>query len=181
MPSPDGIEITRLVRASGCNQKTPVIIISGEEDPSVLTRGFHAGANFFLYKPVNKERLLNLARTTHSAVQAEKRHYQRVVVTRNVRLLSDHDVIGGETIDISLNGMLVRADRTFAPGSHVIVRRFLTPTEPPITSEGKVVRLTGPHMGIHLDTMGLGASRRLQDFLLPLLWAGTHAQVDLQG
>jgi CheY-like chemotaxis protein len=43
MPPPDGIELTRLIRASGPNQKTPVIIVSGEEDPSVVSRGFQAG------------------------------------------------------------------------------------------------------------------------------------------
>jgi len=91
MPSPDGIELTRLTRASGYNQETPVIMVTGEEDPSVLGRGFQAGANFFLFKPINKERLLNLSRVTHSAVQHEKRHYQRVVVRRDVQILLDED------------------------------------------------------------------------------------------
>jgi len=45
MPPPDGIELTRLIRASGPNQKTPVIIVSGEEDPSVVSRGFQAGGH----------------------------------------------------------------------------------------------------------------------------------------
>jgi CheY-like chemotaxis protein len=181
MPPPDGIEVTRLMRASGYNQKTPVIMVTGEEDPSVLGRGFQAGANFFLFKPINKQRLLNLSRTTHSAVQREKRHYQRVVVSHNVQVLLDGDVLEGETIDVSLNGLLVRAPRPFAVGSRVSARLFLSSGTPPITADGTVVRVAGPHTGIHLENIGKDASKRLQDFLLPLILAGTNAQVDLDG
>lgn len=179
MPHPDGIELTRLMRASGHNQKTPVIIVTGEEDPSVLGRGFQAGANFFLFKPINKESLLNLARATHSAVQREKRHYQRVVVSCKVQVLLDRDVLEGQTIDASLNGLLVRAPRTFAVGSHVSIRLFLSPGTRPIAADGTIVRLAGPHMGIHLENMGNDASKRLQDFLLPLMLGIISAQVDL--
>jgi CheY-like chemotaxis protein len=179
MPHPDGIELTRLIRASGRNQKTPVIIVTGEENPSVLGRGFEAGANFFLFKPINKESLLNLAHATHSAVQSEKRRYQRVVVSCKVQVLLDRDVIEGETIDASLNGLLVRAARTFAVGSHVSIRLFLSPGTRPIATGGTIVRLAGPHMGIHLENIGNDASRRLQDFLLPLMLGIISAQVDL--
>src|ERR1700690_192834 len=41
MPPPDGIELTRLIRASGPNQRTPVIIVGGEEDPSVVRLSLH--------------------------------------------------------------------------------------------------------------------------------------------
>ncbi len=126
MPPPDGIELTRLIRASGPNQKTPVIIVTGEEDPSVVSRGFQAGATFFLFKPINRERLLNLSRATHGAVEREKRHYQRVVVSRNVQILFDQDTLEGQTIDVSLNGLLVRAPRTLAVGSPVSIRLFLS-------------------------------------------------------
>jgi CheY-like chemotaxis protein len=179
MPSPDGIALTRLMRTSGCNQKTPVIIVTGEEDPSVLGRGFQAGANFFLFKPINKERLLNLSRATHSVVQREKRHYQRVVVSRHVQMLLDGDILEAETIDVSLNGLLVRAARTFAPGSRVSIRLFLPACTHPITAEGTVVRLAGPHMGIHLQNIGKDEQKMLQDFLLPLILAGTNTQVNL--
>jgi CheY-like chemotaxis protein len=178
MPPPDGIELTRLIRASGPNQKTPVIIVSGEEDPSVVSRGFQAGATFFLFKPINRERLLNLSRTAHGAVERERRHYQRVVVSRNVHILFDDDILEGQTIDVSLNGLLVRAARTLAIGSPVSVRLFLTSGSQPITANGTVVRVAGSDMGIHLEYIGQDTSKRLQDFLLPLILAVAHTQVD---
>ncbi|MGD0964262.1 MAG: response regulator [Candidatus Acidiferrales bacterium] len=179
MPSPDGIEVTRLMRASGRNQNTPVIVVTGEQDPSVLGRAFQAGATFCLFKPINKARLLNLSRATHSAVERERRHYQRVVVNRTVHLLCEGDTLEGQTIDISLNGLLVRAPRTFAIGCHVSVRLFLTPDAPPIAAEATVVRVAAPQMGIHLERIGPDTSKRLQDFLLPLILAEARPQVDL--
>jgi CheY-like chemotaxis protein len=174
MPHPDGIEITRLTRKSGYNQKTPVIIVTGEEDPSVLGRGFQAGANFFLFKPINKESLLNLARATHGAVQREKRHYQRVVVSCKVQVSLDRDVVEGETIDASLNGLLIRADRTFAVGSNVSIRLFPSPGTRPIAAAGVIVRLAGQHMGIRLENVDKDSRKRLQEFLLPLILGMTQ-------
>lgn len=174
MPSPDGIELTRLMRASGCNQKTTVIMITGDNDPSVLGRGFQAGANFFLFKPINNERLLNLSRAAHSAAQRERRHYQRAVVSRNVQVLLDGDILEGKTIDVSFDGLLVRAARTFAQGSRVSVRLFLSSGTPPIAANGTVVRLVGPHMGIHLVNFEKDGSKRLQAFLLPFILGGTQ-------
>jgi len=179
MPGPDGIELTRLIRASGSNQKTPVIIVSGEEDPAVVHRGFQAGATFFLFKPINRERLLNISRTTHRAAERERRHYQRVVVSRKVHLLFDGDTLEGRTIDVSLNGLLVRTARTLAVGSRVSVRLFLASGMQPITVDGTVVRVSGSEMGIHLERIGPDASKRLQDFLLPLIFAVPDTQADL--
>ncbi len=145
----------------------------------MVSRGFQAGATFFLFKPINRERLLNLSRTTHGAVERERRHYQRVVVSRNVHILFDGDVLEGRTIDVSLNGLLVRAARTLAVGSAVSIRLFLRPERNRSRRDGTVVRVAGPHMGIHLARIAQDASKRLQDFLLPLILPVPDAQVDL--
>ena len=47
MAHPDGIELTRRIRVSGINQKTPIVILSDDEDPAALSEGFEAGANDF--------------------------------------------------------------------------------------------------------------------------------------
>jgi hypothetical protein len=101
------------------------------------------------------------------------------VVSRNVHILFDHDTLEGQTIDVSLNGLLVRAARTLAIGSPVSVRLFLTSGSQPVTANGTVVRVAGSHMGIHLERIALDASTRLQDFLLPLIFPVPHKQVDL--
>ena len=171
MPSPNGIELTQLIRASACNKKTTVIIITGDSDRSVLGRAFQAGADFFMLKPINSAQLLNLSRAAFSAAQREKRRYQRVEVVRVVQVILDRDVVEGETIDVSLNGLQVRATRAFAPGSQVIVRLYLSSDRQPITATGTVVRLVGSHMAIHLANIAKDGSKRLEDFLLPLILA----------
>jgi CheY-like chemotaxis protein len=172
MPDPDGIELTRLMRASGCNQKTTVIMMTGTDDPYVLRRGFQAGANFLLFKPVNNERLLNLSRLAQSTAQRERRRFQRVPVSRNVQVALGGDTLEGETIDVSFDGLLVRAARTFEQGSRVSVRLCLSSGTQPITANGIVVRLVGPLMGIHLEKIGNDGTKRLQDFLLPFVVGG---------
>ncbi len=177
MPAPDGMELVRQIRGGGYNQKTPVIMITGEEDPAVLARGFQAGANFVLFKPINKERLLNLSRITHSAIERERRHFQRVAVRRKLQIRLDQDSLEGETIDVSLNGVLVQASRTFPMGSRVQVRLDLSPGKPPLAADGIVARVVGfTRMGIHLDRIGTRERQRLQEFLLPLLLVSTTPQ-----
>ena len=170
MPPPDGMEVTRQIRASGSNTKTPVIMITGHEDPSMVAQGFQAGISFFLYKPIKKDRLLNLVRVTQSVIRVEKRRFQRVAIERKVEVWFNEDRVEGKTIDVSLNGMLVRTTRIFAPGSHVKARIDLILGRPPLTLSGVVARVVDPDsMGIHFDAIGLSEGKQLQDFLLPLM------------
>ena len=57
MPAPSGIDLAQLARGSGINQRTPIIMISDDQRPSAVAEGFEAGANFFLYKPIDMSRL----------------------------------------------------------------------------------------------------------------------------
>src|SRR5256885_16107327 len=65
---PDGPELVRQIRDSGHNQRAPIILMSDDREPSAMTRGFEAGAGFFLYKPIDKERLLQFIRATNGAI-----------------------------------------------------------------------------------------------------------------
>lgn len=170
MPPPDGIELARQIRGGGYNCKTPVIMITGEEDPAVLHRGFEAGANFVLFKPIQKQRLLNLIRVAHGAIDRERRRFQRVVVRRKVHIQVGKESMEGETIDVSLSGVLVEASRTFPVGSPVHIRLDVWPDKEPIFADGLVARTVGnTRMGIHLDRIATAESQRLQEFLLPLI------------
>jgi PleD family two-component response regulator len=43
MPAPDGAEVARQIRASRVNSSTVIVMISGEEDRTVMRRAFEAG------------------------------------------------------------------------------------------------------------------------------------------
>jgi DNA-binding response OmpR family regulator len=170
MGSPDGIELSREMRRGGSNRTTPIILLSDDQRPSAMSQGFAAGASFFLYKPVDRERLLKLIRATQGRMDHEKRQTRRVPLLSKVRLRFGFEEILCETVDVSLDGILVRAPRTIPAGTSVQVSMELTQTTKAVVGAGSIVRvLGGNHMGIHLDRLPLEESARLQEFLLPMI------------
>jgi CheY-like chemotaxis protein len=174
MPSPDGIEITRQIRAAGLNRTTPVVIITGEEDNGILKRAFEAGASFFLFKPIDRHSILRLIRVTEGSIQREARRYQRVKTSCKVSLECGQERISGTTLDVSLGGMFVQAHHAFPVGSTVQASLELKPGTPPMRLTARVVRRPGDDcMGLQIENAGPEETKRLQEFLLPLILAGT--------
>lgn len=170
MPSLDGIGLTKQVRDSGFNRLTPVIVVSEDQETSAVSEAFKAGANFFLYKPVDKKRLLQLIRATQGSIENERRRFRRVECKLRVRLTSDSAEVIGETVDISLGGILVRSMVTFPERSAVVVAIDLPGEARPVAAAGTVTRVMGTDlMGIELSRVSAKESARLQDFLLPLM------------
>jgi two-component system chemotaxis response regulator CheY len=170
MGSPDGLELSRETRRAGSNRTTPIILLSDDLRPSAMSQGFAAGASFFLYKPVDRERLLKLIRATQGRMDHEKRQTRRVPLLSKVRLRFGFEEIVCETVDVSLDGILVKAPRTIPPGTSVQISMELTQKMKPVVGAGSVVRvLGGNHMGIHLDRLPVEESARLQEFLLPMI------------
>ena len=173
MPPPDGIELTRRIRASGLNRATPIVIITGEEDNAVLGRAFEAGANFFLFKPIDRHRMLRLIRVTERSIQHEGRRYQRVRIVCLVMLHFGLEQLNGATVDLSLGGMLVRAARALPVGAAVRVDLQLQADRSPLQITARVVRVSGSDCtGLEIENPESDAeSKRLQEFLLPLILA----------
>jgi CheY-like chemotaxis protein len=90
MPTPDGVELTRRARDSGLNQRTPIIVVSDDQSPAAVSLAFSAGASFFLYKPLDKSRLLKLVATTQGAIEHERRRFRRVALRSKVLLGFEH-------------------------------------------------------------------------------------------
>jgi two-component system chemotaxis response regulator CheY len=62
MPRMDGYTFVESVREAGPNRETPIVMVSTESGAGDMTRGYAAGANAYLTKPVTETRLLRLAR-----------------------------------------------------------------------------------------------------------------------
>ena len=62
MPQMDGYAFTRRIRAAAGYETTPIIIVSTESEAQDKTRGFEAGANVYVVKPVRPNDLLANAR-----------------------------------------------------------------------------------------------------------------------
>jgi DNA-binding response OmpR family regulator len=167
-PGWKGVETARMIRESGLNRMTPIIMISGDQSPSALSRGFESGATFFAYKPLDRAHLLGLIRVSQGAIEHEKRRFRRVPLQAKVRIKSSHAEVLGETVDISLNGAMVKVPQTVPVGSMVEVSLYLLAGAQPIVGLGTIVRIMdGEHMGILIDRLSPMEVGRLQDFLLP--------------
>jgi two-component system chemotaxis response regulator CheY len=174
MPPPDGIELAREMRAGGLNQKTPIVIITGATDRAILTLAFQAGANFFLFKPVQRHSLLKLVRVTQGAIEHERRRFTRVRHGCKVTLGSDQQRLLGTTLDLSLDGMLVQAGEVFSTGSRVQFSLELAPGTPPLRASARVMSLVGNDcMGFEFENVGAADSARFVEFLLPLILTQT--------
>jgi CheY-like chemotaxis protein len=172
MPAPDGAELARQLRASRVNPSTVIVMITGEQDRTVMGRAFEAGVEFFLFKPVERTKLLRLVRATAGPIERERRRFSRVSLRCRVALESGHDRLEGTTLDLSLGGALVQSNRVFPLGTFVTVSLELEAGASHLRSGARVIRTVGTEcMGIQFEALGPGESKRLQQFLLPLILA----------
>jgi DNA-binding response OmpR family regulator len=170
MAAPDGIELARQMRMSRWHRRTPIILISDDQRPSAMSIGFEAGASFFLYKPIDRNRLLKLIQATQGTMEHERRRTRRVALHSKVRLRCGVEEVDGETVDVSLCGLLVKAPRTLPVGSQVRVALSFSQRARTIVGEGSVVRILGGNqMGIQLDQLSVADNERLQEVLLPMI------------
>lgn len=175
MPPPNGIELATQVRGSRINQATPIVILTGGEDRGLMTRAFQAGVNLFLFKPINRPRLQRLIEMSRVPMDRERRRLQRVKVKCKVSIEWDLGRLECETVDISLDGMLVRTKRVLPVGSAVSVTLALPSVPAPIRTPAHIVRVVGNELiGLRLENIGKHESETLAEFLVPLLRAATE-------
>jgi DNA-binding response OmpR family regulator len=168
-PPVDPSKLVHGIRQSGFNWKTPIILISDDLRPAALSEGFKAGASFFVYKPIDRAHLMSLIRVTQGSVEHEKRRFRRIAVRAKIQVKCGDLSVEGETIDLSLNGALVRASHTFPVGSPVEVRLYLLAGKPPVAALGFIMRLLeDSQMGIQLEGLPAVESSRIEEYLLPL-------------
>jgi CheY-like chemotaxis protein len=173
MPPPDGAELARQIRASRPNASTVIVMISGDEERSAGRQAFEAGVEFFLFKPVERNKLLKLIRAARGAIERERQRSARVMLRRRVSLESNSDRIDGATVDLSLGGALVESTRALAPSTRVTVILELELGRPPLRLDARVIRAAGTgRMSIQFGNLGASERRQLQDFLQPLILGG---------
>ncbi len=166
MPAPDGIELTRQIRASALNKKTLVVMITGDEEQRFLTRAFEAGVDFVLFKPVDRQALLRLLRVTRGPMERERQRSSRVNAGCRVAMASGQDQARGTTTYISTSGMMVRANRVFALGSLIQLNLELDKGKPAMHGTARVTRQVGQDsMELEFHNLSSAENGRLQEFL----------------
>src|SRR6266513_654150 len=97
-----------------------------------------------------------------------ERRTRRVTIPSKVRLKFGKEEPEGETIDVSMSCLLVRAPRTAPLGSSLAICLQPSDRMRPIAAVGSVARiLNGNQRGIPLDQLSVSDSEIFQEFLLP--------------
>ena len=110
----------------------------------------------------------SLIRVTQGTIEHERRRFRRIPMQVKVRIKSANAELVGETIDISLNGALVRSAQTLPLGSLIEVSLYLLDGMKPVVGLGYVVRiLSSTQMGLLLDRFPVSEIGRLQEYLIP--------------
>jgi len=170
MPVPDGYQLAKTIRAGGFNQRSPIVLITGDDNPKVLRLGYEAGGNFFLFKPFDRRGLLRMVRASQEFIEREKRRFQRVPMRLPVRLESKSERLDGLTLDLSLNGMLVEAGRLLAANTPVEVSFHPPDAKSPVHIKASVLRVIGKNrMALIFNSMAPADNEALHRFLLPLI------------
>jgi len=174
MPAPDGAELARQVRSSRVNASTVLVMITGEQDPKVMGRAFAAGVEFFLFKPIERNKLLKLVRAAEGSIERERRRFTRVRRRCKILVQSGNERFEGTTLDLSLGGALVQLAHDFPLGTLITLSLEFEAGAPPVQLDARVVRMVAADcMGIQFKNPGPRESARLQEYLLPLILSAT--------
>jgi CheY-like chemotaxis protein len=117
MPGLDGLALTAQARRSEPNRTTPVVVVDASPEQSSMDAAFRSGADFYFPKPLDRSKLLELVRTTTSAMLYHQFRYTRMPLRTKVHC---RGAVGksalGETYNLSQNGLLFEAGNVFSVG-----------------------------------------------------------------
>ena len=143
MPKLDGFRLAKAVRASSWNRTTPIVIVTGSGERRVMQQAFHAGGNFFLSKPVDRQRISILLNTTRGAMLANRRGLQRAPLRVEVRREDAKSNDPLWSCNLSERGLLMEGDRSLRVGAEVRISFSLPQQRERIVATGIVARTDG--------------------------------------
>jgi len=152
LPEMGGCDLAEKIRWSKSNSRCPIVMIIEHPEPTVLSRCYRAGVNFFLERPVTQQQLETLLNATRGIMAQERRRYQRAPVQVPVQcqwqIQSLPQVVSGESLDVSASGMRLHLGLTPPPGG-VIQMQFKLPCDPrPCEVTARLARMSGQEIGV---------------------------------
>jgi two-component system cell cycle response regulator CtrA len=98
LPDIHGHDVLRKLRTARVN--TPILILSGLDDPDSKLKGFGFGADDYLTKPFHREELV--ARI-HAIIRRSKGHAQSIIKTGRIEVNLDAKTVdvGGQTVHLT--------------------------------------------------------------------------------
>ncbi|HTC95496.1 MAG TPA: response regulator [Terriglobales bacterium] len=121
MPKLNGLQLAGKIRQSPSNRSTPIIVVTGNDDPKVMAQAFAVGGTFFLQKPIDRAKLAKLFKIARGIMFDNQRRYIRIPFETDARCEIGAKVVKGTTVNISEGGMLIEAGDLGAPGTTLLL------------------------------------------------------------
>jgi CheY-like chemotaxis protein len=164
MPKIHGFDLARQIRASSWNRSTPIVIVTGRDDRSTMQEAFANGANFFLQKPVDRQRLSNLFRAVRGSLLENRRRNTRVPLHTEVLCDMDSRIVKGMSWNLSQGGMQIEAIG-LTPKDILHVSFRLPKSGVMIEAFGVVVWATESRQGVQFTKMNPQSATALREFI----------------
>lgn len=161
MPEMNGIEATRILKATPSLRHIPVVVLSAT---SRREEALSAGAQEFVQKPVDEDQFLALVQRF---VPLRVRLESRRTLEGACALLRDGEESVAVAVDVSASGLFLRLDRPPALGETVQVR-FRIPRGggwKDLEAGGLVVRTVPGGCGVGFTDLSDGARWVLQEYV----------------
>ncbi len=142
MPNVDGIELAKMIRASGPNKSSTLVMLADGADSSALKDSFQTGANFVLQKPLNAGHIRSMLNASRGMMLEERRRHQRA--NSNFILLCQWDKTEtrGICANISSTGCLADLREVPDAGTVAALEFTLPGDSKPLKIKAIVVRVT---------------------------------------
>jgi len=164
MPTISGFELAQRVRKSSWNKSTPVIIVTGRDDRETMQQAFATGATFFLQKPVDRHKLINLFRTVRGTLFENRRRYARVPLQTDVLCSVGARTVRGRSWNLSQGGMQVEAG-DLKPGDNLRLSFRLPSSSIMIDAFGVVVWAQENRQGIQFSKVTPENQAEIREFI----------------
>lgn len=129
MPKMDGFQLACKIRESPWNGSTPIIVVTGRDDPSTMAHAFTVGGTFFLSKPLGRRKLTRLFMAARGAMLENRQHFLRAPLRVELVCQFGSQTVRGMSRNISVGGILIDIGRPLEPGTSLKLR-FQLPGQP---------------------------------------------------
>ncbi len=164
MPSLHGLELAQTVRDSSWNKLTPIVIVTGHDERNTMQKSFASGAQFFLQKPVDRQKLGRLFRTVRGTMIENRRRATRVPLQTNVTCTTTSRSLRGRTWNLSEGGLQVEV-AGLRTGEAVELHLGLPGSPVVIDASGTVVWVKENREGIQFTKINSLCQEQIRDFI----------------
>lgn len=140
MPRLNGFRLAEAIRGSSWNKTTPIVIVTSSSERHAMQEAFRAGANFYLQKPIDRNRLAVLLNSTRGAMLENRRSLQRIAMDVEVECNVRTAFTTVRSHNLSGRGILLSAYDGFLVGESIRVSFRLPRQSTLINAVGMIVR-----------------------------------------